>query len=368
MHRGSWSNAAGRALLLLTSSSMLLSRVSADVSFEGDIPTSMEMGTKYTIQWTTDADNVQVTLISGSEAQNNIYHLYDIVCGVWIVNDLSKACTSSKGSIDWTPGDDLPLGQYSLMANAADGSTAYSDKFSLAAAGSGSGTSAAGSTGTSATGGSTAGSSGSTTSTSAPGSSGSAAAGDGSGLSTGAKAGIGVGVAVGGLALLAVVGFLIFRMGKKAAAQKKERDESAEGGSAGTAEDPKAEGSSLPPGSADTTAALTAAGAAPGADKADEGGVVLAELQAQEKIHEAPDYRTRLETPREFVSELDATGGSFVVPQTSRPNTAQAAAAPGGTAEAAKANAGSEENRTSTASGRPKSVKYETPDDIGGGR
>lgn len=137
MHRASWTNAAGRALLLLTSSGMLFSRVSADVSFGDDIPTSMEMGTKYTIDWTTDADNVKVTLISGSEAQNNIYHLYDIICGVWIVNDLSKACTSTKTSVDWTPGDDLPLGQYSLMANAADDSTAYSDKFSLAAAGSG---------------------------------------------------------------------------------------------------------------------------------------------------------------------------------------------------------------------------------------
>lgn len=173
-------------------------------------------------------------------------------------------------------------------------------------------------------------------------------------------------MAVGALALLAAVGFLIFRMGKKAAAQKKEKDESAEGGSAGTAEDPKTDGSSLPPGSADTTAALAAAGAAPGADKADEGGVALAELQAQEKIHEAPDYRTRLETPREFVSELDATGGLFVIPQTSRPNTAEAAAAaPGGQGAA---GSGGKDNRTSTASGRPNTVTYETPDDIGAGR
>ncbi len=129
----SWRNAAGRALLI--SSSLFLSCVCAAVSFEGDIPSELDVGTSYDLQWTTDANNIKVTLVSGSKAGNNLYHLYDVVCGVWIVNDLSKACTSTDDSVDWTPGDDLPVGRYMLMANAADGSTAFSSEFDLVPAG-----------------------------------------------------------------------------------------------------------------------------------------------------------------------------------------------------------------------------------------
>ncbi|KAI1245688.1 hypothetical protein MGN70_012580 [Eutypa lata] len=361
---------------------MLFSRVSADVSFEGSIPTNVAMGTSYTIQWETDADSVRVTLVSGSESSNNIYHLYDVICDIWIVNDLSQACNSTDTSVDWTPVDDLPVGHYMLMANGADDSTAYSNQFNLAEAGSDSSSeSSSESTETStATTGSTATSTstptsgdGSTTSasTSVPGSSETSSAPDDTtsgGLSTGAKAGIGIGAAVGGLALLGGLGFLVFRMGKRAADEKKANDEPAEAG------DSKPEESQ--PGSANP--------AADQAEKAEGGGI--AELQAPNKIHEAPDYKTRLDTPDkpEFVSELDATGGLFVVPQASRPNTGDTGAsqnkendkenaAPsgeeGGEGGAAKEEgeaAASESNdKASTSSGKPKSVIYETPDDIG---
>lgn len=162
---------------------------------------------------------------------------------------------------------------------------------------------------------------------------------------------------------------MVFRMGKRAADEKKANDEPAEAG------DSKPEESQ--PGSANP--------AADQAEKAEGGGI--AELQAPNKIHEAPDYKTRLDTPDkpEFVSELDATGGLFVVPQTSRPNTGDTRAsqnkendkenaAPsgeeGGEGGAAKkeegeAAASESKDRASTSSGKPKSVIYETPDDIG---
>lgn len=165
-------------------------------------------------------------------------------------------------------------------------------------------------------------------------------------------------------------------MGKRAADDKKKvNDEAAESGAAdGKSGDSKPEESQ--PGSADAAAAQ--------AGKAEDGGV--AELQAPEKVHEAPDYKTRLDAPgkREFVSELDATGGLFVIPQTSRPNTGDTGAlenadkdqdkenaAPAGKGEGESVKKGDEaaasesKDRASTSSGKPKSVIYETPDDIG---
>lgn len=136
MHRASWGNMAGRLLLLLSSSSMLFSRVNGDVSFDGSIPTNIEMGTSYTVEWSTDADSVRVTMVSGSEASDNIYYLYDIICDIWVVDNLSLACNSTDTSVDWTPADDLPVGHYMLMATAADASTAFSNQFNLAKAGS----------------------------------------------------------------------------------------------------------------------------------------------------------------------------------------------------------------------------------------
>ena len=136
MYRATWLNATGR-LLLIAGTSMLLSPVAADVSFEGDIPSTLEMGSSYTIEWSTDADNVKITMVSGSESSNNIFHLYDVVCGVWIVNDMSKACTTTKDSLEWTPPDDLPIGHYMLMANAADDTEAFSSQFNLVEAGDG---------------------------------------------------------------------------------------------------------------------------------------------------------------------------------------------------------------------------------------
>ena len=196
----------------------------------------------------------------------------------------------------------------------------------------------------------------------------------GGGLSTGAKAGIGVGAAVGALVLFGGLGFAIFRMGKRAADHKKDNAD----------EDKGKEGEDAASGDAKNLADA-------------EAGAV-AELQAPVKVHEAPDYKTRLTAPgkNEFVSELDATGGSFMIPQTSRPATgtsAAGAAAEGtdkagaaesadkagqppakdgdeeGTAKKAEdgpsTSAAAGEERASTSSGPPKSVRYETPDDIG---
>ena len=192
------------------------------------------------------------------------------------------------------------------------------------------------------------------------------------GLSSGAKAGIGVGAAIGGLLLLGGLGFAIFKMGRR----------SADHGKKESAEDGAAAGK---PGEDDNSKDGDEAAAAAAAQKladAEEGGGV-AELQAPDKVHEAPDYRTRLEAPgrNEFVSELDATGGSFVIPPTSRPTTS-ATGEPRGSADKAAGEArGSEEEaakkdgdapsategaeRASTTSGPPQSVRYETPDDIG---
>ena len=187
--------------------------------------------------------------------------------------------------------------------------------------------------------------------------------GGGGGLSTGAKAGIGVGAAIGALILLGGLGFAFFRMGKRSVDHDKKDDAAGDGK---TEEDKGKEGED-------------GAGDAKNLADAEAGGV--AELQAPVKIHEAPDYKTRLGTPgkKEFVSELDATGGSFVIPQTSRPATSAGAAAaesadkagePKGDEETAKKvedgpSTPVADERTSTSSGRPKSVRYETPDDIG---
>ena len=200
---------------------------------------------------------------------------------------------------------------------------------------------------------------------------------DGSGgLSTGAKAGIGVGAAIGGLLLLGGLGFAIFKMGRRSADHNKKETEDGAAAGKPTEDDNSKDGDEA-----------AAAAAAQKLAAAEEGGGV-AELQAPDKVHEAPDYRTRLEAPgrNEFVSELDATGGSFVIPPTSRPTTS-ATGEPGGSTDKAageaKGNEGEEATattkkdgdapsaaaegaeRASTSSGPTQSVRYETPDDIG---
>ncbi len=184
-------------------------------------------------------------------------------------------------------------------------------------------------------------------------------------LSTGTKAGIGVGAAVGGLVLLGALGFLLFRMGKRAADEDKHKEENGTGeeGAAtdGTATDPTMSNDTIQP----------------------AGETGIAELQAQEIIYEAPDNAARLEPhgKREFLSELDATGGSFVIPPPSPPNTADAATPPANTdkdrlapkgmadvgRESAKKegrNAASESGDTVSASDRSQSPLYDTPDDV----
>lgn len=110
--------------------------------------------------------------------------------------------------------------------------------------------------------------------------------------------------------MLGLLGFLVFRMGKKAAAKKNNKDD----GSGVEEGDISADG--------DKVAAAGAVGSKED-DKKDEKDLGPAEMAAPEFIHEAPDYKTRLDSPggNAFFSELDATGGSFVIPS-SRPSTA----------------------------------------------
>ena len=135
MYRSRWLDAAGRLLSIAGTATLLSSPASAEVQFEGSLPSELEMETSYTVRWSTDADNVKITMVSGSESGNNIYHLYDLVCNIWLVNNLSNACTTSETSLDWKPPDDLPIGHYMLMATAADDSDAFSNQFNLVEAG-----------------------------------------------------------------------------------------------------------------------------------------------------------------------------------------------------------------------------------------
>ena len=131
MYRTRWLDAARRLLLIAGTTTLLSSVARAEVSFEGSLPTDLEMETSYTVRWSTDADNVKITMVSGSESSDNIYHLYDLVCNIWLVNNLSNACTTTETSLDWKPPDDLPIGHYMLMATAADDTTAFSNQFNL---------------------------------------------------------------------------------------------------------------------------------------------------------------------------------------------------------------------------------------------
>lgn len=367
MYRAScWTRAVGSVLL----SSLLLSmQVAADVSFEGDLPQELEMGTSYNIQWSTDARNVKVTMVSGSEASNNIYHLFDIICGVWIVNDLTRACTSTDNEVDWTPPGDLPVGHYMLMATAADGSTAFSRQFNLVRAGDSSNGSSIPQSSRSASattsllvttsGGSTQSITSTITGTPAPSESSPQTdepSSSSTGLGAGAKAGVGIGAAVGGLALLAALGFLLFRMGKRAAAKNKKQDKPEEDGEEGG----KAE-------------APVSKEAEPVTDFEQTNGTGISELQAPNAIHEAPDYK-HLDTPGQhvFVGELDATGGSFAIPPPAHVPTA-APAVPGIADTAAGAAEGVDETEApetrdksaTTPDNSHSPVVYETPDDIG---
>ncbi|RYP57119.1 hypothetical protein DL770_010755 [Monosporascus sp. CRB-9-2] len=344
-------------------------QVAADVSFEGDLPQELEMGTSYNIQWSTDARNVKVTMVSGSEASNNIYHLFDIICGVWVVNDLTKACTSTDNAVDWTPPGDLPVGHYMLMATAADGSTAFSRQFNLVKAGDSSEGSSNPPSSRSASvttsllvttsGGSTQSITSTITGTPAPNESSSQTdeqSSSSTGLGAGAKAGIGIGAAVGGLALLAALGFLLFRMGKRAAGTKKKEDKSeGDGEEGGKAEAPVSKE------------------AEPVTDFEQTNDTGISELQAPNAIHEAPDYK-HLDAPGQhvFVGELDATGGSFAIPPPAHVPTA-APAVSGITDTAAGAAEGADEAGAPEAGDKPATtpdnshspVVYETPDDIG---
>ncbi|RYP07434.1 hypothetical protein DL764_002511 [Monosporascus ibericus] len=367
LYRASWTRAIGSVLLLFT-------QVAADVSFEGDLPRELEMGTSYNIRWSTDARNVKVTMVSGSEASNNIYHLFDIICDVWVVDDLTRACTSTDNAVDWTPPGDLPVGHYMLMATAADGSTAFSRQFNLVSAGDGSGSSNPPSSGSASvttslllttsllvttSGGSTQSITSTIARTPAPSESfvqTDEPSSSSTGLGTGAKAGIGIGAAVGGLALLAALGFLLFRMGKRAAGTKKKEDKSEQdGGEGGKAEAP-----------ASNEAELVT-------DFEQTNGTGISELQAPNAIHEAPDYK-HLDTPGQhvFVGELDATGGSFAIPPPAHVPTAgpavpgitdMAAGVAEGVDEARAPEAGDKQATTPDNSHSP--VVYETPDDIG---
>ncbi|RYO86155.1 hypothetical protein DL766_001957 [Monosporascus sp. MC13-8B] len=365
MYRASWNRAAGSVLL---SSLLLFIQVAADVSFEGDLPRELEMGTSYNVRWSTDAPNVKVTVVSGSEASNNIYHLFDIICDVWVVNDLTQACTTTYNGVDWTPPGDLPVGHYMLMASAADGSTAFSRQFNLVKAGDGSKGSSQPPSSPSASvttssfvttsGGSTQSTTSTTTGTPAPSEPSSQTdepSSSSTGLGAGAKAGIGIGAAVGGLALLAALGFLLFRMGKRAAGTKKKEDKTKEEGEEGS----KAE-------------APVSKEAEPVTDFQQTNDTGISELQAPNTIHEAPDYK-HLDTPgqRVFAGELDATGGSFVIPPPAHFPTA-APAVSGITDTAAEATEDVDEAGAAEAGDGPATtpdphspVVYETPDDIG---
>ncbi|RYP64440.1 hypothetical protein DL769_006672 [Monosporascus sp. CRB-8-3] len=346
-------------------------QVAADVSFEGDLPREVEMGTSYNIRWSTDALNVKVTMVSGSEASNNIYHLFDIICDVWIVDDLTKACTSTDNGVDWTPPGDLPVGHYMLMASAADGSTAFSRQFNLVMAGDSSNGSTQPPSTPSASittslfvttsGGSTQSTISTITGGPAPSESSSQTdepSSSSTGLGAGAKAGVGIGAAVGGLALLVALGFLLFRMGKRAAGTKKKEDKSEEDGEEG--------GKAVAPVSKE---------AEPVIDFKQTNDTGISELQAPNTIHEAPDYK-HLDTPGQhaFVGELDATGGSFVIPPPAHVPTATPAV-PGITDMAAGAAEGVDEAGAPEAGDRPTTTPehshspavYETPDDIGRG-
>ncbi|RYP24645.1 hypothetical protein DL767_008570 [Monosporascus sp. MG133] len=363
MYRARWTRAVGSVLL---SSLLLFTQVAADVSFEGDLPRELEMGTSYNIRWSTDAPNVKVTMVSGSEASNNIYHLFDIICGVWVVDDLTNACTSTDNGVDWTPPGDLPVGHYMLMATAADGSSAFSRQFNLVQAGDTSNASSNPPSSRSASvtasllvttsGGSTQSITYTITGTPAPSESSSQTdepSSSSTGLGAGAKAGIGIGAAAGGLALLAALGFLLFRMGKRAADTKKKEDKSEEDGEEGG----KAE-------------APVSKEAEPVTDFEQTNDTGISELQAPNVIHEAPDYK-HLDTPGQhvFVGELDATGGSFAIPPPAHVPTA----VPGITDTAVGAAEGVDEAGAPEAGDRPATtpdnshspVVYETPDDIG---
>lgn len=95
-------------------------------------------------------------------------------------------------------------------------------------------------------------------------------------------------------------------MGKKAAANKNKT---------------KDDGSLGEEGGASTNTAGAAALARKETEDTAENDIGPAEMPAPVAVHEAPDYK-HLDTPgaNEFFSELDATGGSFVIPS-SRPGT-----------------------------------------------
>ncbi|KAK3382551.1 hypothetical protein B0T24DRAFT_601957 [Lasiosphaeria ovina] len=136
-------------------------------------------------------------------------------------NDSSTAFT-------WTPPDNDGGRTWAFELSALGASTAdYSPNFVIASAAGGSVSGTASSSTTAVTGGengsgtSPSPSPSQTASSSAKSTTSATPSGDGGGLSTGAKAGIGIGAGLGGLVVLGLLGLLIFRLGKAAAADKK---------------------------------------------------------------------------------------------------------------------------------------------------
>jgi len=293
----------------------------ATVTFEGNIGPNLSHGSEVKIKWDTDSEPVKILLSSGTQG-NNPYALIDVICTIWVTNNTNQACTTDKEEVTWTPNNDVPIGVYSFMAIDARGVRSFSNFVNIVQGGS-STTAPASSTSTTATanqsttgttattGSNTSGTSTSSSSSTSPSPIGQDSAttdGSSSGLSTGAKIGIGIGAAVGGIVLLGGLGLLVFRMGKKAAANKNKKDD----GSLG--EDGEA--------STSTAGAVGAAALArKKTDDSAENDIGPAEMPAPVAVHEAPDYK-HLDTPgaNEFFSELDATGGSFIIPS-SRPGT-----------------------------------------------
>lgn len=136
--------------------------------------------------------------------------------------------------------------------------------------------------------------------------------------------------------MLGLLGFLVFRMGKKAAAKKNNNDD----GSGVEEGDVSADGEK---------AAVAGAVGAKEDDKKDDKDLGPAEMAAPDFIHEAPDYKTRLDSPggNAFFSELDATGGSFVIPS-SRPSTAAGLTETGAAAKTTSSSTEAERPETPT--------------------
>ncbi|KAH7041582.1 uncharacterized protein B0I36DRAFT_24597 [Microdochium trichocladiopsis] len=108
----------------------VLPLAAASISFNGNVGPKLAFNSPVTLKWTTNAKPAKVFLVSGTEDANNIYALYDVVCDVWITNKLDQACTSDQNEVTWTP-KDVPVGTYSFMALANDGSRGFSNFVSI---------------------------------------------------------------------------------------------------------------------------------------------------------------------------------------------------------------------------------------------